>query len=63
FFNLLDQRQFKSQRVIALRPFHTLSHRALHLLGGKVYTIFRMGQRHKKERICALFYPAIRQRD
>ena len=36
FFNLLDQRQFKSQRVIALCPFHTLSHRALRLCGGKV---------------------------
>ncbi|WP_204356852.1 hypothetical protein, partial [Aeromonas veronii] len=34
-FNLLDQCQFKSQRVIALCPFHTLSHRVLHLLGGK----------------------------
>ena len=30
FFNLLDQCQFKSQRVIALCPFHTLSHRVLH---------------------------------
>jgi len=36
FFNLLDKCQFKSQRVIAQYTFHTLSHRDLHLLGGKV---------------------------
>ncbi len=33
FFNLFDQRQFKSQQVIELCSFHTLSHQKLHLFG------------------------------
>ncbi|MFM5753231.1 hypothetical protein ACET52_00005, partial [Aeromonas veronii] len=47
--NLLDQCQFKSQRVIALCPFHTLSHRILHLLGGKGVNHIQDGTKARKK--------------